>query len=179
MERATGADAAAILALRDSLAHWQIKRGIDQWRPGEISPDNIAIQANAGLWFVIRDPADPADLIATAQVMNSDTRFWGIERGGDGTAGYLHGLMVRRTHAGQGLGAQILEWFEQFVLEAGRTVARLDCQARNATLRNYYRRHGYHECGVNEFGSETGMAPVCLFEKHLVAADDQDGPDVR
>ena len=89
-------------------------------------------------------------------MISSDTRFWGTERGGDGTAGYLHGLMVRRSHAGQGLGSQILGWFEQFVLDCGRTTARLDCQARNTTLRRYYLRHGYTEIGLTEFDPETG-----------------------
>ena len=178
MERATGSDAAAILALRDALAHWQIERGIDQWRPSEISPDNIAIQAEAGLWFVLRDTADPSTLIATAQVLNSDARFWGAERGHDGTAGYLHGLMVRRSHAGLGLGSQILDWFEQFVLDCGRSIARLDCQARNGALRQYYRRHGYSESGLTEFDPKTGLNPVCLFEKHLVHEEDRTGHDV-
>lgn len=170
MEQATGSDAPAILALRDALARWQIERGIDQWRPGEISPDNIAIQADAGLWFVLRDAADPRALIATAQVLNSDTRFWGAARGGDGTAGYLHGLMVRRTHAGRGLGSQILAWFEQFVLDCGRQVARLDCNARNTVLQAYYQRHGYTECGLTEFDAEVGLHPARLFEKHLTTA---------
>src|SRR5699024_10911772 len=151
---AGAADAEAIVALRDHLARWQISRGISQWQPGEINPDVVAAQAAGGQWFVLRaeSGAVGSPVRATARVINADTHTWGAEQGADGTAGYLHALMVHRDFAGRGLGAAVLTWFEQFTLACGRLVGRLDCVATNRPLRRYYTGHGYTEHGVTDFG---------------------------
>ncbi|MGC0271470.1 GNAT family N-acetyltransferase [Pseudactinotalea sp. Z1739] len=174
MAMATAADAGGIVALRDHLARWQISRGIQQWRPGEVDPAVIADQASGGQWFVLRDlsgSGGAAGVIATARVLNADPHAWGSDLGNDGTAGYLHALMVHRDHAGQGLGAAVLCWFERFTLACGRTLARLDCVAGNAVLRAYYTGHGYHEHGITEFGPDRQWRPVMRLQKVLDGSD--------
>lgn len=157
------------MALRDHLARWQISRGITQWHPGEVDPEVIASQAAGGQWFVLRRSAGGIgpQVIATARVINSDAHAWGPELGQDGTAGYLHALMVHRDHAGQGLGAAVLTWFEEFTLKCGKDLARLDCLATNQVLRRYYTARGYTEHGITDFGGNAQWRPVLRMQKVL------------
>jgi GNAT superfamily N-acetyltransferase len=99
-------------------------------------------QIDAGEWFILL-AEDQA--LATVRLAWSDPHIWP----GNQPAGYIHGLMVSRTLAGTGLGANLLTWAEQRILAMGKTLARLD--AAHPRLLAYYRRHGYH--GAGTFGS--------------------------
>ena len=173
VQRASATDGPTIVALRDHLATWQQRSGIDQWKPGELNARVIEIEADAGQWFVVRDPHH--QVVATARVTNADPHAWGA-RGRDGRAGYLHGLMVHRDFAGQGVGSAVLAWVEQFVADCGRDSVRLDCLAHNRALRAYYRRHGYLDRGVNDFGGDRQWRPVARFEKPLEQLPGSGGP---
>lgn len=64
-----------------------------------------------------------------------------------GKAGYVRRLAVRRSHAGQGLGSQLLDWAADQVGAAGKRLLRLDCVAENAGLRRYYEGVGFTHLG--------------------------------
>ncbi|MFC4564859.1 GNAT family N-acetyltransferase [Nocardiopsis mangrovi] len=156
------ADAPALAALRDQAARWQLDRGIEQWRPGEVPAAAFADQARAGELFVLRDPAG---LVGAVRVVWADPGIWG-DPAAVGPAGYVHGLMVARSHTGRGIGAGLLDWAERRVRAAGRDTVRLDCVAGNRPLRRYYRDRGYREVGRATFpGGE--LLPCTLFEKAL------------
>ncbi|WP_154794167.1 GNAT family N-acetyltransferase [Occultella kanbiaonis] len=159
-------DARDIVALRDGLAAWQESIGVTQWRVGEVSQFVVERQVAAGEWYVLRRGGS---LVATARLLTRDEHTWGPELGGEGSAGYLHGLMVARTAAGEGLGGQILAWFCRVSASHGLPAARLDCVATNARLRRYYRDHGFTERGITDFGPTSGWAPVRRFERLLTA----------
>lgn len=164
MTLAEPADAAAIVALRDELARWQISRGIRQWEAGEIRTEMVAGQVRNDEWFVLRGTFG---IVATARLLTADPHVWGDELGNDGTAGYLHGLMVARSAAGAGLGTQILEWFADYTRSVDRHLARLDCVADNPRLRQYYTEQGYIEHGLTDHGPASGWKPVVRFQKKL------------
>lgn len=157
-------DALAIVALRDELARWQRSVGVDQWQPGEVHPVVVGQQVLAGEWWVLRREGA---VVATARVLGEDPHVWGGELGRDGTAGYLHGLMVARSAVGDGLGARVLDWFCQYALTCGRSVARLDCVADNPRLQRFYLDQGFAEHGVTDFGPTSGWQPVRRFEKRM------------
>jgi protein-tyrosine phosphatase len=75
------------------------------------------------------------EAVGTVALLWQDAAFWG-ERPPD--AGYVHALAVRRAHAGDGLGAKLLDWAEQQAAGAEREYLRLDCPAENVELRGYY-----------------------------------------
>ncbi|MGH2516728.1 MAG: GNAT family N-acetyltransferase, partial [Ktedonobacterales bacterium] len=60
-----------------------------------------------------------------------------------GAALYVHGLMVRRTFAGRDIGRALLRWAEREAARRGKSLLRLDCDAKNPTLRAYYERAGF------------------------------------
>lgn len=164
-------DAAALVALRDACARWQLSRGVVQWAPGEVSVDRVAAQVASGEWYVHARDGRPA---AAIRILEEDRLVWP-----DGLpAGYLHGFMVDRSLAGAGLGAAVLRWAEGEVRARGHDVVRLDCVATNDVLRAYYRARGYAERGVAD-RSAAGLLPCMRFEKHLAPAPRPRGASAR
>lgn len=163
---ATDADAAAILALRETLAAWQRSRGIRQWEPGEITREQIAEQVRRDEWRVLVEP--DAGLVAAVRIVNDDPIWADADRA---DAGYIHGLMVARARAGTGLGKRVLQEAEEVIRARGRDVARLDCVASNAALRAYYEAQGYEAQGERDFPPESGWHPVLLLQKKLAAIE--------
>lgn len=153
---ARSTDAARIVATRDALATWQDTAGIDQWRPGEVSIDEVHDQIGRGEWFVHEIDATAAALV---RVVWSDPTFWDdLVEPDDSCAGYIHGLMVPRSHAGRGFGRDVVGWAERHIADHGRRFARLDCGADNTRLRSYYRSLGYSDRGVRDIAPWGGIA---------------------
>jgi GNAT superfamily N-acetyltransferase len=143
---ATAADVDAIHALRRSLEDWMAAHGTVQWPPGSLPPERIAAQVEAGQWHVLRD--DDGVLLATARLLWTDPDFWGDD---DTPAVYVHGLMVDRRAAGQGLGGALLDWAAARGRAAGVGLLRLDCRTTNPVLRRYYEAYGFRAVGQRDF----------------------------
>ena len=149
-------DAPHLHALRESAARWLEERGIDQWHPGEVGLATFRAQIAAGEWFV--DRLD-GTVRAALRLLWADPEFWGAR---PDDAGYVHGLVIDRRHAGEGLGASSLRWAEAQTRAAGKTYLRLDHAAHNVRLARYYRELGFVERGRREFDA---WGPVVLVEK--------------
>lgn len=129
-------DVDEILDLLSEAAHWVTTLGIAQW-PEWFPREFIAEQVANNEVFVAVD----GDVIAaTVCVQWTDPMFW-PDAAHD--AVYIHRLAVRRSHAGAGLGEQIIRWAENEALAAGRAWIRLDCLTENTRLRRYYERLGF------------------------------------
>jgi protein-tyrosine phosphatase len=154
-------DAAAVCRLRDAAAEWLLSRGIEQWRPGEVSEARLASRAEAGELFVSRVDGS---VVAAVVVAFEDSPIWGPDAG---EAGYVHALVIDRRYAGSRLGRRLLRQAERLIMARGRIRVRLDCVATNGRLRAYYRQAGYQEVGERSFRPDSGWSPVTLFEKQL------------
>jgi ribosomal protein S18 acetylase RimI-like enzyme len=159
----TAEDATTVVALRDAAAQWLLSRGIEQWRPGELSVDAMATTAAAGDLFVRRKHGA---VVAAVVISWSDRPIWGAD---DGDAGYVHTLVIDRRHAGRGLGRAVLTDAEHLIAARDRRRVRLDCVRTNDGLRAYYRAAGYREVGERSFGGD--WSPVTLFEKPTPAPE--------
>lgn len=156
---ATEEVAADIVGLRDSLAHWQQQKQIQQWIPGELTIEQVAEQISRNEWWILEEERK---IIATVRIVETDEVIWPED---DPQAAYIHGLMVDRSRAGQSIGKQVLEWAEQAILANGQSIARLDCVASNVALCQYYTSRGYSERGVVDFEPDSTWFPVRRFEK--------------
>ncbi len=76
--------------------------------------------------------------------MWSDEQIWQEQ---NAPAAYVHGLVVARSHAGQGLGVRLLAWVEDQAHAAGLGLVRLDCVETNRTLRALYDGIGFVQVG--------------------------------
>lgn len=132
---ATEDDAEGVLGLLESAAEWLLSRDILQWIPGQIQMDWLRERIAAGeVWVAILDSV----LAGSFRLIWSDRATWGTQRD---DAGYVHGLVINRAYAGQGIGRRLLERAEQLVAASGRPYLRLDCMSD--ALLAYYQRAGF------------------------------------
>ena len=146
VERARPGDEAAVRTLLEDAASWLTARGIRQWLPGALPEAVITSGIARGSLFVVRDGGA---LAASLDLSEEDPPVWGPS---DGTALYLHRLVVARSHARRGLGAKLLDWARNQVRRRGHTRLCLDCVASNAFLRRYYADAGFAERGLVDLG---------------------------
>jgi protein-tyrosine phosphatase len=165
IRRGTAADADALVALRDEAAGWLVDRGIDQWRPGEVTRDDVLGWLAGGRVYVAERDGEKStpDLVGAVRLAWSDQAVWG-EQPAD--AGYLQALMTARRVAGQGLGRRLLAHAELVTARTGRGLTRLSCLRGNTGLERFYLAAGYLEVGERSFPTP-GWAPVTLLEKRL------------
>lgn len=157
-------DASAIVALRDGLARWLSDTGVNQWQEGEITVDDVAAGTRLGEWHVAEMDGE---VVACVRLAWSDPDFWGDD---DAPAGYVHGLMVRRDHAGHGWGRALIEWAAQATAAAGHDRLRLDTAAHNTTMVDYYRSLGFTVLREADLPPRFGRdMRIVLFERRLDA----------
>jgi GNAT superfamily N-acetyltransferase len=143
--RAVPADGPRVSATVEEAARWLASKGIPQWswyltETGKASiPDRIT---KLETYLVTLDDTD----VATFTLQWADRMFWG-DRGEDEQAGYIHGLAVRRSVAGRGIGTAVLRWAGGEIVRRGRPLFRLDCMAENKKLCDFYRGQGFAEAG--------------------------------
>ncbi|GAA2066580.1 GNAT family N-acetyltransferase [Williamsia deligens] len=159
---ATPDDAAAIVDLRDGLARWLAATGVNQWQEGEITVPQVADGARRGEWHVAELDGE---VVACVRLSWSDPDFWGDD---DAPAGYVHGLMVRRDHAGHGWGRALIEWAADATTAAGYDLLRLDTAAHNTTMVDYYRSLGFTVLREADLPAQFGRdMRIVLFERPL------------
>lgn len=152
---ASSADVTPIWRLRRQREDWLSARGIDQWRPGEIPVSTIQTQVDQSEWHVLREER----VVAALRLLWTDPDFWGPD---DGTAAYVHGLMVGLDRAGSGLGARLLDWAAGQARLHGRTRLRLDSALTNPGLARYYELLGFTRRGQRQVGD---LFQVILWER--------------
>lgn len=138
---ATPADHARVLALVRARAEWIRAKGSRQWRiflseDGERLVEKLIATGRTQL--VTAGGRD----VGTLRLDWTDERFWG-SKGIDGTAGYVHTLATHLDFAGQRLVARMLQWACDRIVEQGRDLIRIDCDATNPKLVGYYRSFGF------------------------------------
>ncbi len=161
IRRARENDLDTVLSILEEAARWLISRGIDQWQPGSFSRQRIADRIEREEMYLAELGGRPAGTLA---LQWSDEETWG-EVPKD--AGYVHGLAIRRSFAGRGLGRELLRWAENRTASSGKKYLRLDCMTENRALNEYYRQAGFdHRGHARVRGLE-----VSLYEKKVCAVE--------
>ncbi len=152
-------DAPDIVSLRLQLEGWLASRGVEQWRHGEVALADVVREISDGDWHVA---SEGKSLLGALRLLWSDAPVWQHD---NEFAAYVHGLMVPRSNAGEGIGAALLSWAEQQAKSRDARTLRLDCVETNARLRAYYSALGFREVGQRDFDGPWYSAT--LFEKAL------------
>ncbi len=137
-------------------------RGVEQWGHGSVSLADIAQQIDDGEWHVA---SDGESLVGVLRLLWSDEPIWQQD---NEFAADVHGLMVPRSRAGQGIGTALLSWAATEAEARDAPTLRLDCVETNGQLRAYYAAHGFREVGRRDFGGPWHSAT--LFEKTVLGA---------
>ena len=144
--RATPDDLDILVAFRDQAAAWLASRGIDQWQEPWPTPDlmveGMLRNIEAGDTFVVWDDDD--DTPAATITINrwAKPELWTEQEAGE-PALYAHKVTVDRTYAGQGLGAELLDWAGTRAADEGDDWLRVDVWTTNERLQHYYLRQGF------------------------------------
>ncbi|NKY53244.1 GNAT family N-acetyltransferase [Nocardia vermiculata] len=157
--RAQACDIDRIIELRHNVEEWLASRQIVQWTPREIPDSVFCDQVAAGEYYVARLEGLPG-IVGACRLLWADRALWQDEA----FAGYVHGLVVDRAHAGTGIGGALLDWAGRTARAAGADRLRLDCVDTNTALCAYYRAAGFIQVGHRSIGASRGVA---LFQRTL------------
>lgn len=136
---ALGGELDVVETLLGDASEWLASRGIDQW---QFPPhrDRIARAIDRGECFLAFRDGLP---IGTIQVDDyADPEFW-AEDDHPESAMYVHRMAVSRSAAGQGVGAELLDWAAKRAAERGKRLLRLDAWKDNPGLHAYYQGEGF------------------------------------
>lgn len=163
MRPAAPGDAATFAEIHEEIARWLWERGIHQWQPGTFPIKWIQDAIARGELYLA---SEAGTVIGAVIVQASDTFTWGEASLAD-AASYVHGLRVRRSAAGRGIGLALLRWAEREIAARGNHLVRLDCTAENPALCAYYERAGYRRVQTKAHQGGDRIYLVAMFEKSL------------
>lgn len=141
---AVDSDVDRLVQLRAEAAHWLAERGSDQWKNDWPNPDAMIARIreavrNGETWCV-----QDRDVVIGTLSLNH-TPYPGLWTPAElaEPSRYAHRVIVTRTYAGTGLGAELLDWAATQAAHAGEKWLRVDVWTTNISLQNYYLRHGF------------------------------------
>ena len=140
------------------------------WLKGIYPVKSTAQNALEKDWLFV---AEEDGKILSAAIINKyqgpiyEEATWEFEAGEDEVM-VLHTLVVSPSSKHQGIGTQMVAFYEQYAAENGCMELRMDTNARTTTARKLYKKLGYKEVSIVPcvFNGIPDVNLVCL-EKHL------------
>jgi len=136
--KATAAEIDVVSGILTEAVIWMQEHGISLWHRQEVTPAAVALDTNAGHYFLASAVATPA---GTMRLTTADPMFWPEAMPAE--AMYLHRLAVRRSFAGRGVSQAMLAWAVAHAESLGHRCLRLDCDATRPRLRAVYENFGF------------------------------------
>lgn len=170
IRKATAADIPAISAIYEAI-HDGEERGetTTGWLRNVYPVEATAVASlEKGTLYVMEDEGQ---IVASAkidgeQVPCYDDCHWQYEAPPEQVL-VLHTLVVDPAHKGKGCGSAFVRFYEEVARQQGRSVLRIDTNARNSAARALYKKLGYTEPGIVDcvFNGIPGVHLVCLEKK--------------
>jgi GNAT superfamily N-acetyltransferase len=172
-------DFETILGLIDDAAAWLRTKDTDQWAAPWPNREARDARVDRGLaigktWIVWDEEVAAATVTLTPKVNH---KVWSrpactcdlSER-----AVYAHRLITARSHKGQGLGAQLIDWAGLRARhDYGARWIRIDVWRTNTALHDYYQSTGFEPCG---YCADPDYPSGRLFQKRTTRIEASDTP---
>jgi GNAT superfamily N-acetyltransferase len=163
LRQATTDDLTVIVSLIEGAADWLRTKGTDQWAqpwPDRVNRDRrILTHLGAGKTWICWDRETPA---ATITADPDEDPYW-PERQRREPAIYVNRLVVSRAYAGEGLGAELVNWAGRKAWsDYGARWIRVSAWTTNTMLHSYYQSQGFEACG---FHADDGYPSAARFQK--------------
>jgi GNAT superfamily N-acetyltransferase len=160
MVQAQQKDLDTVLKILVDAGIWLETRGItNRWAASTLSRTEFEKRIRQGEIYLATIDERP---IGTITLQTSDMDYWGVNSTSD--ALYVHKLAVNRDYAGKKIGAKMLEWSGQLARSMSKEFLRLDCDAGDRKIRDYYEKLGFTY--LRDVPAPFGWT-VSLFEKDL------------
>ncbi|WP_181043642.1 GNAT family N-acetyltransferase [Actinokineospora auranticolor] len=163
---------------RWEVTDWIHSKGSDQWDSTGLSRDEfqrrISRSIEAGeTWLALDNSGEPVGTIAIDLVPDE-----GLWTGDELSKSYIvHRMMVPRSHAGQGIGKEMIAFAEDLARSHGRQYLVLDAWNTNKSLHEYYESLGFKYVRTV---SDHWTPSATLFEKEVSNYDPNvKGPDIN
>ncbi|WP_165958797.1 GNAT family N-acetyltransferase [Actinomadura sp. KC345] len=161
-----------VLGLIDQAARWlEAEKDTTQWiRPWPSADDRrkrvYESLLNRETWLLF-DGERPIGSV-TIKLIGHEELWTASER--ETEAVYLHRLVIHRDYAGDGLGAELIDWAGRrgASLQQNAELVRIDVWTDNTELHAYYRRQGFQDVAIRTTSDNTPSG--ALFEKPLPTA---------
>ena len=160
VERARMEDVTGIVGLFEAAGVWLEGRGVKQW-PTQVSArfwKFLQVKVKEGEVFVVR--GENGRLLGHIRFEYEAGGVW-LDNPTD--TAYVRGLVIANEVRGQGVGAALLDWAQEYARAKRCARLRLDCMAENGRLRQYYADYGF--LFLEE--SRNGRYVAALFERML------------
>jgi GNAT superfamily N-acetyltransferase len=172
IRRGTPAQAEVIIDLITEASKWLRSKNTKQW--AKPWPDaagrykRIEDDLSAGRTWIVWDGkvAIATITIDTAvPVDDANNHVWPAHRQNE-RALYVHRVVVRRSHAGIGLGAELLDWASRVAMSiVGAPLVRIDVWTDNWALHDYYLGQGFKFCESRNEDELPDYPARALFER--------------
>lgn len=126
------------------------RKGLSQWQNWlEPSPSDLEWikEGFAAKEFYFIQNTDN-EILGAIRILTEDLLYWGEQAE---QALYIHSLTVLGKYAGQGIGQGIIDQVADQAAQSGCKWLRLDCNAGNSALCDYYEKQGFKQVGVRVF----------------------------
>ena len=123
-------------------------KGLKQWRYWMDPPQEKIAWVEEGFkngefHFILIDN----QIAGMFRLLNEDELYWGIQVY---SARYIHSLVVKTIYSGKGIGEQVVLKVVQDCKKLNVDYLRLDCDAQNKGLCNYYEQQGFQKVGQKQ-----------------------------
>ncbi len=152
-------DAKSLTKIFNQAQRFKLSLGDTAWDTIPYSEEELRKRIAEGDDYVL---LIDGDIAGGFQLNWEDKLNWGKQ---PPTAGYLHQMAISDRYRGQNLGALIINWASNKVLERDRNLLRLDCPPANTKLCNYYKKLGFQEVKTVEIKTPRHVYSVALFER--------------
>ena len=128
--------------LLKSSADFLKKKNINQWaywlNPPKEKTQWVEDGFNKKEFYFIENKKK--EILGMVRILNEDLIYWGEM---NDTATYIHSLVIDRKFSGKNIGVKVIDKIEKNALKNGVQYLRLDCDATNSKLCNYYESNGF------------------------------------
>lgn len=139
MRMASMSDLDTVMELLDRRIRWLRERGSDQWSTGSTFRTRLTNNIHCGETWLLWDAADP---VATSTISTTgDPDFWSPDELND-KAVYISKMASKLERSGEGLGALMIRWVQDWAARSSLDYVRWDAWRTNPQLQAYYRSLG-------------------------------------
>lgn len=177
--KATVANLKDVTKLADEARIWLAAKGTDQWQSAwpsdEKRDDRVRKGLNEGQTWIAWD--HDVAVASVSITTEHDPAVWsepGCTCDLSEPAVYVHRLIIARSYAGRGLGAELTDWAGlRASRDYGARWIRIDVWTTNTALHEYYLGVGFERCGSC---LDPAYPSAALFQKPITAITSPSAP---